>query len=204
MEILMHMCCGPCSCYPTQKLRAEGFEPVGYFFNPNIHPYKEWHQRRKTAREFAEKVGLKFFEDNRYGLREFLTKTSGAVGGVDAEDTFKFGDGFHQRCKICYAWRLSETAKFAAEHGYKVFTSTLFYSVHQNHELMKKIAEGIAKNSGVEFYYEDFRAGWQEGIDLSLELGLYRQNYCGCVFSEEERFSREIKRLRKNLSAQKN
>ena len=200
MEILMHMCCGPCSCYPTQKLRADGFEPVGYFFNPNIHPYKEWHQRLKTAREFAEKVSMKFFADNRYGLREFLNRTASVVGSVDAEDTFKFGDGFHQRCKICYAWRLSEAARFAAENNFKVFTSTLFYSVHQNHELMKKIAEGVAKNFGVEFYYEDFRAGWQAGIDLSLELGLYRQNYCGCVFSEEERFSKEIKRLRKTLS----
>ncbi len=199
MEILMHMCCGPCSCYPTQKLRADGFEPAGYFFNPNIHPYKEWRQRLKTAREFAEKVGMKFYADNRYGLREFLARTAGVVGAVDAEDTFKFADGFHQRCRICYAWRLSETARFAAENNFKIFTSTLFYSVHQNHELMKKIAEHFAAQYGVEFYYEDFRAGWQAGIDLSLELGLYRQNYCGCIFSEEERFSKEIKRLRKNL-----
>lgn len=200
MKILLHMCCGPCSCYPVQRLREEGFEPVGYFFNPNIHPYQEWRRRLRTAREFSEKVGMKFSAVNNYGLREFLSKTAGVIGAVDSADTFKCADGFHQRCKICYAWRLSETAKFAAENNFEAFTSTLFYSIHQNHELMKGIAEHFAKQHAVDFYYEDFRAGWQAGIDLSLQLDLYRQNYCGCLFSEEERFSKEIKRLRKNQS----
>ncbi|MBR2734492.1 MAG: epoxyqueuosine reductase QueH, partial [Selenomonadaceae bacterium] len=65
------MCCGPCSCYPTRRLREEGFEPVGYFFNPNIHPHQEWRRRLQTARSFAEAVGMKFFADNHYGLREY-------------------------------------------------------------------------------------------------------------------------------------
>lgn len=196
-KILLHMCCAPCSCYTVKKLREENFEPVGYFFNPNIHPYQEWRKRLRAAREFAEKVEIKFFYDNHYGLRNFLEKTSGVVGKIFDADTFQNADGFHARCKICYAWRLSETAKFAAENNFEIFTSTLFYSIHQNHELMKKIAETFAKQFGVKFFYEDFRQGWQEGIDLSLELGLYRQNYCGCIFSEEERFSKEIKNLRR-------
>ena len=91
-------------------------------------------------------------------------------------------------------------AKFAAENNFEIFTSTLFYSKHQNHELLKKIAETFAKQFGVKFFYEDFREGWQEGIDISLQLELYRQNYCGCIFSEEERFSKEIKNLRKHSS----
>ena len=199
MKILLHMCCGPCSCYTVKKLREENFEPVGYFFNPNIHPHEEWRRRLKTAREFAEKVGMKIFCDNHYGLRDFLEKTAKVVGKISDEDTVKNSDGFHARCKICYAWRLSETAKFAAENNFEIFTSTLFYSIHQNHELMKKIAEHFAKQFGVKFFYEDFREGWQEGIDLSLQLGLYRQNYCGCIFSEEERFSKDIKKARKNF-----
>lgn len=199
MKILLHMCCAPCSCYTVQKLREENFEPVGYFFNPNIHPYQEWRQRLKTAREFAEKVGMEIFCNNHYGLRDFLEKTSKVVGKISDEDTVKNPDGFHARCKICYAWRLSETAKFAAENNFDIFTSTLFYSKHQNHELMKNIAESVAKNFGVKFYYEDFRAGWQIGIDLSKKFELYRQNYCGCIFSEEERFSKEIKNARKNF-----
>ena len=112
MKILMHMCCAPCSCYPVKRLREEGFEPVGYFFNPNIHPYQEWRQRLKTAREFAELVGMNFFADNHYGLREYLSKVSSLV---DAEDTIKFRDGFHKRCTVCYTWRLNEAARFAAK-----------------------------------------------------------------------------------------
>ena len=199
MKILLHMCCAPCACYPVKKLRDENFEPTGYFFNPNIHPYQEWRQRLKTAREFADKVGMKIFTDNHYGLRDFLERVYKTVGEISDEDTVANPDGFHARCKICYAWRLSETAKFAAENNFEIFTSTLFYSKHQNHELMKNIAENVAKNFGVKFYYEDFRIGWQEGIDISKNLELYRQNYCGCIFSEEERFSKEIKNARKNF-----
>lgn len=192
------MCCGPCSCYPVTKLREDGFEPTGYFFNPNIHPHQEWRQRLRSAREFSEKVGITFHVDNHYRLREFLSKVYNAVGAVDDADTYKCADGHHRRCQICYAWRLSETARFAAENNFNLFTSTLFYSIHQNHELMKSLAAHFAKQFGVNFYYQDFRAGWQQGIDISLKLGLYRQNYCGCIFSEEERFSKQIKHLRKN------
>ena len=196
MKILLHMCCGPCSCYPVKKLREKNFEPTGFFFNPNIHPYQEWRQRLRTAREFAEKVGMDLHVDNHYGLREFLTKTFSVIEGIDGDDTVK-ADGFHNRCKICYAWRLSETAKFAAENNFEMFTSTLFYSIHQNHELMKNIAENFAESFGVKFFYEDFRACWQEGIDISKELELYRQNYCGCIFSEEERFSNDLRKIRR-------
>ena len=95
--------------------------------------------------------------------------------------------------------------KFAKENNFEIFTSSLFYSIHQNHELMKKIAEISAKNFDINFFYEDFRAGWQEGIDLSLELELYRQNYCGCIFSEEERFSKDLKKIRRaNKFSQQN
>lgn len=196
MKILMHMCCAPCACYPVKRLREEGFEPTSYFFNPNIHPYQEWRRRLKTAREFAELVGMNFFADNHYGLREYLSKVSSLI---DDEDTIQFRDGFHKRCTVCYTWRLSEAARFAVEQGFEIFTSTLFYSRHQNHELIKKIAEHFANVFGVKFFYEDFRDGWQAGIDLSLELNLYRQNYCGCIFSEEERFSNDLRKSRKKF-----
>ena len=139
---------------------------------------------------------MKLFEDNHYRLREFLAKTFNLV---DEQDTIQFADGFHKRCGICYSWRLSEAARFASENNFEIFTSTLFYSRHQNHELMKKIAEHFAKMFGVKFFYEDFREGWQEGIDLSLEFGLYRQNYCGCLFSEEERFSNGLRKARRKF-----
>ena len=96
------MCCGPCSCYPVKKLREEGIEPVGYFFNPNIHPYKEWDMRLKTAKEFSEKVGMEFHADEHYRLRDFLKKALPAEALPNG------------RCQMCYTWRLEETARYAA------------------------------------------------------------------------------------------
>ena len=204
-KILLHMCCAPCSCYCVKRLRELDFEPVGFFFNPNIHPYQEWRKRLNSARDFAQKMKMELHVINHYGLRDFLNKTFSVVESLENPDTFKNPDGHHNRCKICYAWRLNETAKFAKENNFEIFTSSLFYSIHQNHELMKKIAEISAKNFDIKFFYEDFRAGWQEGIDLSLELELYRQNYCGCIFSEEERFSKDLKKIRRaNKFSQQN
>ena len=191
MNLLLHMCCGPCSCYPVKKLRQEGIEPVGYFFNPNIHPYKEWDMRLKTAREFAAKVNMKMYDDDNYRLRDFLKR---ALAAESVENG---------RCRMCYTWRLQETARFAAENGFDAFTSTLFYSIYQQHDLMKETAEHFAQVYGVDFYYEDFRPGWQEGIDISQELELYRQPYCGCIFSEEERYSRAIRKARKKANKAK-
>lgn len=185
MNLLLHMCCGPCSCYPVKKLREDGIEPTGYFFNPNIHPYKEWDMRLKTAKEFAEKVDMKIITDENYMLRDFLKK---ALMAESVENG---------RCRMCYTWRLEQAAKFAAENGFDSFTSTLFYSIYQQHDLMKEIAEFFAEKYGVSFYYEDFRTGWQEGTDISIDLGLYRQPYCGCIFSEEERYSKAIRKQKK-------
>lgn len=185
MNLLLHMCCGPCSCYPVKKLREGGIEPTGYFFNPNIHPYKEWDMRLKTAKEFAEKVDMKIITDENYMLRDFLKK---ALMAESVENG---------RCRMCYTWRLEQAAKFAAENGFDSFTSTLFYSIYQQHDLMKETAEFFAEKYGVSFYYEDFRIGWQEGTDISIDLGLYRQPYCGCIFSEEERYSKAIRKQKK-------
>ncbi len=191
MKLLLHMCCGPCSCYPLKKLRSEGIEPTGFFFNPNIHPYKEWEHRLETAKEFAQKTNMEIITDENYRLREFLKKALPAEAIPNG------------RCTMCYTWRLQETARYAAEHGYTHFTSTLFYSIYQQHDLMRRTAEKFAAEYGVGFYYEDFRPGWQEGIDLSHELELYRQPYCGCIFSEEERYSKAIRKARKKANKAK-
>ena len=184
MNLLLHMCCGPCSCYPVKVLREQGIEPTGYFFNPNIHPYKEWDMRLKAAEEFAARSEMKIITDKHYMLRDFLRR---ALAAEQVENG---------RCRMCYTWRLEETARYAAENGFDAFTSTLFYSIYQQHELMKETAEHFAKVYGVKFHYEDFRPGWQEGIDMSMEMGLYRQPYCGCIFSEEERYSRELRKAK--------
>ena len=191
MNLLLHMCCGPCSCYPVKVLREQGIEPIGYFFNPNIHPYKEWDMRLKAAEEFAARSEMKIITDKHYMLRDFLRR---ALAAEQVENG---------RCRMCYTWRLEETARYAAENGFDAFTSTLFYSIYQQHDLMKETAEHFAKVYGVKFHYEDFRPGWQEGIDMSVEMGLYRQPYCGCIFSEEERYSRELRKARKKANKAK-
>ena len=191
MNLLLHMCCGPCSCYPVKVLREQGIEPTGYFFNPNIHPYKEWDMRLKAAEEFAARSELQIITDKHYMLRDFLRR---ALAAEQVENG---------RCRMCYTWRLEETARYAAENGFDAFTSTLFYSIYQQHELMRETAEHFAKVYGVKFHYEDFRPGWQEGIDMSVEMGLYRQPYCGCIFSEEERYSRELRKARKKANKAK-
>ena len=191
----MHICCGPCACYPVKKLRQDGIEPVGYFFNPNIHPYREWELRLKTAKDFAEKAGMEFLADENYRLRDFLRR---ALAAEDSDGKIREGEG--ARCRMCYAWRLNKAAEFAAARGFDAFSSTLFYSVHQQHEVMKEIACKAGQRFGIKFYYEDFRQGWQEGIDISRRLELYRQPYCGCVFSEEDRYNKALRKEKKKAN----
>jgi predicted adenine nucleotide alpha hydrolase (AANH) superfamily ATPase len=96
--------------------------------------------------------------------------------------------------------RLEQAARFAAANHYEAFSSTLLYSRYQNHALLRETGEKLAQRHGIAFYYEDFRRGWQEGISRSKELGLYRQPYCGCIYSEQERYDKAM-RKRRNQSA---
>ncbi|MCB2180428.1 MAG: epoxyqueuosine reductase QueH [Desulfobulbaceae bacterium] len=182
MKILLHVCCAPCSIYPVAELRAKGIEVVGFFHNPNIHPYKEFKRRLETVEDFAGLEKLQVEIDRDYGLREFLRKTV-----------------FHEqeRCAFCYEMRLAATAERAAALRADAFSTTLLYSKYQNHTLIRKQAEAFAEQFGVPFYYEDFRQGWQEGIDASIAMGLYRQPYCGCIYSEQERFDNRWKKRQK-------
>lgn len=173
MKLLLHACCGPCSCYPTEKLQADGIEPVILYFNPNIHPYKEFKHRLSTLREFCEKKQLDLYIDKSYPLEECLR-------GMVNEPTI--------RCAYCYRVRMRYAAKFAKENGFDAFSTTLLVSPYQKHELIKRIAQEAAEEFEIPFYYEDFRPGYQRGVDISLEMGLYRQQYCGCVFSERDRY----------------
>lgn len=175
MRVLLHTCCGPCALYPLTSLRAEGLEVTGFFFNHNIHPYQEYARRRDAAQQMADLEGMPLVVRDEYRLEEFLAN-------VAAEpDT---------RCGYCYVSRLDAVAAAARDTGFDAFTSSLFYSRYQNHELMRQKAEESAARYGVQLLYRDFRPGWQEGIRRSKELGLYRQQYCGCVYSEKERYCR--------------
>lgn len=120
-----------------------------------------------------------------YGLRDFVRAVSADID---------------HRCAHCYTIRLGTAAKYAADHGYDAFTSSLLISPYQNHELLKTVGETMGKKYGVEFYYRDFRPGFREGQAKAREMGLYMQKYCGCIFSEEDRYSTKIEKAKKRYA----
>lgn len=171
MKLLLHTCCAPCSVYCIDSLRGEGIEPTVYWFNPNIHPYMEYKLRRDCLREYTKSIGIEAIFQENYGLSDFCKNVVS-----DLEN----------RCqKYCYPVRLEQTAKYAKENGYDSFSTTLLVSPYQNHEMLRKVAEEMAKKYDVTFVYRDFRVGFRQGQAKARELGLYRQKYCGCIFSEE-------------------
>lgn len=189
MKLLLHVCCAPCSTYTLSNLRNQDIDVSGYFYNPNIHPYREFRKRLASLRVFAEEKEFQLEVESEYGLTEYLRKVV-----------------FHEkeRCMICYAMRLEKTAQQAAKSGADAFSSTLLYSRYQKHEVIVKTGREMAEKYGVAFYYDDFRTGWQEGIDRAIAMDLYRQPYCGCIYSEQERYDKKLqKRLRREEKKQK-
>ena len=184
MKLLMHTCCAPCSVYCIDSLRKEEIEPTVYWYNPNIHPYMEYKMRRDTLKEYTKSIDVKATFQEDYGLDNFCKNVIGDLGN---------------RCmNYCYPVRLEQTAKYAKENGYDTFTTTLLVSPYQNHEGICEVAERIAKIYDLKFLYRDFRVGFREGQAKARELGLYMQKYCGCIFSEEDRYSKKIEKDKKN------
>lgn len=175
MRILLHICCGPCATYPYEVLNKAGFKITGFFYNPNIHPFKEYEKRLKVLEDYAEKVGLTVIYKDEYDLEEFLRRV------VYREAI---------RCQFCYYLRLREAARTAREGGFDAFTTTLLVSPYQDHNLIQEVSRSVGEEVGIAFHYEDFRPGYNRGIQLSKEYGLYRQSYCGCIYSEKERYLR--------------
>lgn len=173
MKTLLHICCAPCANQCVEVLRTDGVELAGFWYNPNIHPLTEYRARRNCLREYAASIALPLVERDDYALRPFVRAV--------AEDIAR-------RCVKCYEMRLFETARQAKELGFDSFTSSLFISPYQNHELMRQTAERAAAEYGVSFLYRDFRPYFKAGQEKARELGFYMQKYCGCVFSEEERY----------------
>ena len=178
-SVLLHCCCAPCSVFCVKSLRSEGIEPTALWYNPNIHPYQEYVLRRDTLREYAPSIGMELRVIEEYGLRTFVRNV--------AED-------IDHRCGYCYRVRMEKTAEYAAAHGFDAFSTTLLVSPYQHHEQLAETAAAAAAKYGVRFLYRDFRPGFREGQAEARALGLYLQKYCGCVFSEEDRYQRQIQR----------
>jgi predicted adenine nucleotide alpha hydrolase (AANH) superfamily ATPase len=173
MKLLLHTCCGPCSIYPVHVLQEKKYDIMGYFFRSNIHPYTECLKRQETLTGYAQSIGIKLIVQEDYDLEGFLQNV-----------VFREKD----RCRFCYHARLQATALLAKRGKFDLFSTTLLYSRFQNHEAIRDTGEAVGKTVGVPFYYHDFREGWKEGIEASKRLGMYRQSYCGCIYSEKERY----------------
>lgn len=178
MKLLLHACCGPCSVYPSQFLRTQDVNFTIYFYNPNIHPYQEFKRRLRALREFTEAEKIKLIVDKSYPLEEFIKN---ALSETES------------RCNYCYRVRMQQIALFASENGFEAFSTTLLGSPYQGHEEIKLSAEQAASDYGVSFEYYDFRPGFFKGQEEAKERGMYRQGYCGCVFSERDRYEKRKK-----------
>ncbi len=179
MKVLLHSCCGPCTIYPLSVLQQDGLAVTGYFFNPNIHPFQEFKRRLITLEQFSSSASLPLIVEDEYGLRDFVRKVA-----------------FHEdeRCQICYSLRLEKTASLAKKMGFDAFSTTLLYSKYQRHSFLVDLCRDLSVKFGISFLYRDFRAGWQSGIDRSIELNMYRQPYCGCIYSEQERYDKRFRK----------
>jgi len=173
MKILLHICCAPCAIYPTKILRSEGFDVMGFFYRNNIHPYTECIKRQETLQSYAASIELKIIYQEGYDLEGFIRNVA-----------FREPN----RCAYCYHVRLRSTALIAKRGKFDCFGTTLLYSKFQKHDLIQSIGEAVAESVGIRFHYDDFRIGWKEGVDTSKRLGMYRQHYCGCIYSEKERY----------------
>ena len=176
MKVLLHVCCANCAIYPIKSMREEGLEVMGFFYRHNIHPYSECLRRQEALEAYAEQINLKVIYQEGYDLEGFIQNVA-------------FRES--ERCNYCYHDRLRSTALLARRGKFDYYSSTLLYSKHQQHELIRAMGESVGKSVGVPFLYRDYREGWKEGIECSKQMGLYRQHYCGCIYSEKERFFKE-------------
>jgi len=176
-SLLLHVCCAPCAAYPVPALRADVPRLAGLFYNPNIAPASEHGLRREALERYAPALGLDL-----------------VLVGASHGDALPAPAGAdpprEERCRRCYELRLRVTAREARRLGFAAFSTTLLYSIHQQHDLVRAVGEEVARAEGVAFLYRDLREGWREGGRRYRESGLYRQRYCGCAASARERDER--------------
>ena len=176
MKLLLHICCAPCSIFPVRVLRETDHDVMGYFYGSNIHPYTECLKRKQTLIDYARAIDLKLIVSDAYDLEFFIRNV------VYREK---------HRCRFCYEERLRATALKARRSKFDGFSTTLLYSKFQKHDIIRSIGISVGQEVGIPFIYQDFRSGWKEGVETSKTLGMYRQQYCGCIYSEKERYHRK-------------
>ncbi|MDL2216323.1 epoxyqueuosine reductase QueH [Desulfovibrio sp. OttesenSCG-928-M14] len=212
MRILVHICCGPCAITVLRDLSNSAHDLEGFFYNPNVQPLAEHLRRREGAGLVARRFDLPIIygdelpEDEQHWRDPWQREQAAPLAlpakaplppAVDpAPWLLAVAGREEERCAFCLRLRLRMTANLAKARNFDAFTTSLLYSRHQQHDHIRALGEQCAKESGTTFFYRDFRPTWQEGITLSKEWGIYRQPYCGCVFSEYERYASKLARVR--------
>ena len=176
-KVLVHVCCAHCAAYTVDYWRQQGYEVSALWYNPNIHPYLEHQHRLESMKSLAQEINLVLTIPEGYDMVEYFRR----VAGNEA-----------QRCQHCFDLRLARTAEIAREMDFTAFTTTLLISPHQKHDLLREIGSKLAEKHGIEFLYADLRKRYSESRHLTKPLNLYRQQYCGCVYSEYERHANII------------
>lgn len=175
-KLLLHACCAPCSSAVLERLR-EHFSITILYYNPNIYPPQEYHRREQELERFLQDAGMSGISliELPYDPQEFYT----AVKGLEAEPERG------ERCTVCYRLRMEQAARYAAAHGFDWFTTTLSISPVKDPVRINQIGQELAQKYGVAHLPSEFRKknGYKRSLELSAEYGLYRQDYCGCVFS---------------------
>ena len=169
-KLLLHACCAPCLSGANTALAQDDLDVTGYFFNPNIHPKIELGRRADSLRRYLEVKKLNVIIIDNYDIELFESQVVGKSGG---------------RCFNCYRLRLEATANYASQNSFDWFSTTLLLSPYQKHDLVRTAGEEASRKYGVGFYYSDLRPFYNESIEMSKEMGLYRQKYCGCYLSKE-------------------
>lgn len=175
-SILLHCCCAHCAAYPVSYWRGQGLEVSGFWYNPNIHPYREHQLRLEAMISLAAMFALPLEINSSYDMPAYFR---GVVGHEK------------ERCRYCLELRLEKTALVAREKGFTSFSSTLLISPHQDQEELLAMGEAVAGKTGVKFAHADLRKRYSDSRHITKPLGLYRQQYCGCLYSELERYSNE-------------
>ncbi len=174
-SILIHGCCAHCAAYTANYWREQGYEASALWYNPNIHPYSEHQHRLEAMKSLSREVNLPLTVSEGYDMIEYFRR----VAGHEKEP---------ERCRYCIRLRLAKTAEAARQNGFSAFTTTLLISPQQKHDLIRETGEELAREKGVEFRYADLRKRYSDSRHITKKLNLYRQQYCGCVYSEWERY----------------
>ncbi|MFH1847964.1 MAG: epoxyqueuosine reductase QueH [Candidatus Omnitrophota bacterium] len=174
MKILLHICCAPCSIHPFEDLAKDKVSLSGFFYNPNIHPFQEYNSRRRALEEYSASTGMEVFFPE-YKPEAYFRKIS-------------YNENAPARCRLCWEDRMEKTALHAKDKGFDAFSTTLLISPYQDHAVIREIGEELAAKHGMDFFYRDFRTGFRHSQDQARQKQIYRQKYCGCIFSEMERY----------------